>query len=189
MAETLLELAALLLALFCLICSVRRRALYSPLPGGVAALKDRHTLYFLMLGSLTVSAAAAAAAGMLGKTGGISLSLSRVVCVFQLLFFLAFVLYALVLSLRRESAGGRRARSAVWPLLAAAAAGAAIQAFFDVRVALFFEAIALFGCLVLTEPETASVSPGFGSRSSAWTPAPSTGRATGRWPCWPPSTC
>ena len=62
MNEIVLELAALLLALFCLIYSVTiRRELYVPLPKGVIpALKNQHFLFLALLGSVVLSAAASA---------------------------------------------------------------------------------------------------------------------------------
>ena len=62
MTEIILELAALLVALFCLIyISSRRRRFRSALPKGLAALKDRGTVYFAMLCANGASAAAAVA--------------------------------------------------------------------------------------------------------------------------------
>ena len=49
MTELILNLAALLLALFCLIDCVRRRDVYFPLPKGIAALlKSRRALFGAM---------------------------------------------------------------------------------------------------------------------------------------------
>lgn len=60
MNELLLEIAALILSLYCLADSlIERRNLYLPLPRGtVETLKDRHFAFLVMLVTVAVSAAA-----------------------------------------------------------------------------------------------------------------------------------
>ena len=73
MNEIILDLAALALALFCLIDSVRERR--DPLPKRPGAmLRDRRAVYIAALGALLISAAASAARGLglrLGATEAI----------------------------------------------------------------------------------------------------------------------
>ena len=73
MNEIILELAALLLSLFCLIfsCSARH-SLYFPLPGGLRAkCGSRHWVFLALLGTLSVSSAVSVATGIveLAQTG------------------------------------------------------------------------------------------------------------------------
>ena len=69
MNEIILELAALLMTLFCLVCSVTvRRDLYTPLPRGLhAALTSQHFIFLAMLVSVNISAASSVAV-MLGSS-------------------------------------------------------------------------------------------------------------------------
>ena len=77
MNEIILDLAALALALFCLIDSVRERR--DPLPKGPdAMLRDRRAVYIGALGALVISAAASAARGQ-----GCASARPRACCAFR----------------------------------------------------------------------------------------------------------
>ena len=172
MTEIILELAALLLALFCLIyISSRRRRLRSALPKGLSALKDRGTVYFAMLCANGASAAAAVAetaAKNLGAGEGVRHVLHAGHIAFEIVFFLVFALYAAILLRRRESGGGRKSdRWTALALFCVCCVGAVVQRVWAIRVALFFEAIAMFGCLTLIEQDADSAERGMSHRFQA----------------------
>ncbi len=104
-----------------------------------------------MLGALAISAAASSlerlAPGIGAGPGAVSVA-------FQVALLLAFALYAVDLLKRKSGATARRGdRLAVLLLALTAAAGVAIRMIWAVRVELFFEAFALFGCMVLLEQD------------------------------------
>lgn len=153
MIETILILAALLLSLFCLGYSViQRRDLYFPLPKGLPGfLKNRHAIYLAMLGALAISAAASSLERL---APGVGAGPCAVSVAFQVALLLAFAIYAVDLLKRKSGATARRGgRLAVLLLALTAAAGVAIRMIWAVRVELFFEAFALFGCMVLLEQD------------------------------------
>ena len=94
MNEIILDLAALALALFCLIDSVRERR--DPLPKRPGAmLRDRRAVYIGALGALVISAAASAARGLglrLGAPAGLLRVPGVLSGVFQFVLALTFVL-------------------------------------------------------------------------------------------------
>ncbi len=158
LTETVLMLAALLLALFCLAYSVRRRGeLYFPLPKGLPAwLKSRRAIYLAMLAVLALSAAVSLA-GALAGAGAASRALDAANLALQVALLLGFALYAVDLSGGGKTGGARRAERMATALLALTiAAGVAVRWIWGVRVELFFEAFALLGCMALLEPGEAS---------------------------------
>ena len=103
MNEIILDLAALALALFCLIDSVRERR--DPLPKGPGAvLRDRRAVYIAALGALVISAARGLGL-RLGAPAGLLRVLGVLSGVFQLVLALAFVLYLAAL-FRPDRYGG-----------------------------------------------------------------------------------
>lgn len=157
MTEMILKIASLLLGLFCLAYSVRRRAeLYFPLPKGLTAwLKSRRTAFLTMLVAF-VAAAAASIAGALAP--GASRALDAAYLAAQGALLLAFLVYAFNLLGRGGSGGTARGRdrAALVLLALVAAVGAAMRLIWGVRVELFFEAFALFGCVALLESDEAA---------------------------------
>ena len=153
MTEIILDLAALLLALFCLIYSVRRRAVVFPLPKGMTALlKSRRALYLAMLAALAICAAAELGEGAALALGADARALSGfgiMHLILQIALLIIFILYAATLLKPGEARGGDAA--AVLPLAAVAAVGVALRAIWNIRVDLFFEAVALFGGMALVE--------------------------------------
>ena len=103
--EIVLELAALVLALFCLSESVRVHR--APLPKGPGAvIRDRRAVYTAALCALAVSAAASLAEKLglsLGAPSGLPRFLHVLSGVFQAAFGLAFVLYLLRLFSRERN--------------------------------------------------------------------------------------
>lgn len=155
MPEMILKTASLLLGLFCLLfCVRRRREVYFPLPRGLSEwLKNRHAAYLAMLGALTASAIASLAEGLMADAprwlGAAYLAL-------QAVLLLAFAHYAVALFSRGHPGAARgRDRAAFMLLALIAAVGVALRAIWDIRVELFFEALALFGCAVLLEQDEA----------------------------------
>ena len=171
MAEMILALAALLLALFCWVHSVRQeREQASPQPGPDGARKGRRAVYTAMLAALSLDAALCFAAALwrtADSHGDVPQPVGAAHAVLQAALLAGFVLYAILTLKRRgpEGTARRGDRPAVLLLLLTAAAGAAIRLIWGVRVELFFEAFALFGCAALLEPD--GESPGRGGRFHA----------------------
>lgn len=150
-SEILIGSASFLLALFCLIYVNKTRGSRRPAPGPLGALKDRHTVYSGTLFALMTASAVSVIKCVLSLSGaetGVLKVFGIIYIAFQIIFFLIFVLYAVNVFIRGS---GKSDRAAVLVLTAVILTGAAIRVFFSVGVELFFEAVALFGCMILLE--------------------------------------
>ena len=110
-----------------------------------------------MLALLMVSCVVSVIAELVSVPGGgsgVGNVLDIFYLVFQIALLLSFVLYAIDLLSRRWS--GRTVRkgdlTAILVLFLISAIGVAVRLICSVQVELFFEAISLFGCMVLLEP-------------------------------------
>ncbi len=158
MTEIILELAAFLLALFCMIFSLRRsRELYFPLPEGLpGVLKDRHAIFLIILIIFVIDAVVSLVESVMLYLGtGLNMPdmLRSVHTVNQIVLLLAFGLYAFRLCSHRLSGGeaGKRDYAAVLLVFAIAVIGVVIQPVWDAHVGLFYEAVSLMCCMALFE--------------------------------------
>lgn len=157
MNDIALWLPALLLPLFCLAYSITaRRALYLPLPRGLAKkLRDQHTL-FLAMRCLLIAAAGFSMAEAFGQAafGGSPLHIAGVVL--RVALFCLFTLY--IAALPRED------RRASVVLVAVAAAGVLVRAVWAAPVDLFFLSVSAFGSMVMMEREADGSEDGMSDR-------------------------
>ena len=140
-SELILGSASFLLSLFCLICGVKvRKSRGCPKPkGALAALCDRHTVYFCAPLSLMIASIIAAVKSILSLTGagaGVLTVFGVLYIVFEVVFFLVFALYAAEVFIR---APGRSDRVTVSVLAAVALTGVAIRVFCSVGVEHFLK--------------------------------------------------
>ena len=153
MTEIILNLAALLLAVFCLVYSLRRRPASTPRRGLSALRGNGRALFSAMAAILALSAATAVAEGLalaFGAGAGVLSGLKAADLILQTGLLVAFILYAAALLTRRGSGEARGGDvPALLPMAAVAAVGVAVRLIWHVRVDLFFEAVALFGGAVL----------------------------------------
>ena len=149
MTEIILNLAALLLAVFCLVYSLRRRPASTPRRGLSALRGNGRALFSAMAAILALSAATAVAEGLalaFGAGAGVLSGLRAAYLILQIGLLVAFMLYAAALLTRRGSGEARGGDApALLPMAAVAAVGVAVRLIWHVRVDLFFEAVALFG--------------------------------------------
>lgn len=124
--------------------------------GGKAVLDNRRLAYPLMLGMLLLSAALSLAAALTALRGMEEAAgwLGQGFRIAHLLFFLSLGLYVLELAL--GSGFSRAERYGGILLIAVVLAGVFVQRFWDVRVELFFDAVACFGALALFEQTAAT---------------------------------
>ena len=166
MIEILLAMAAFLLALLCLIYGVRQnRALYAATPDGSGGAPKNPSLLYPAMPAILLLSAGALIGERLG--GGLELGADLVRPLgtaqrgFQIALFAVLALYTAWLLRRRR---GWRSRAAVLTPAAVALTGLAIRLIWNVRVELFFEAVALFGCLGLFERDADASERGAGAR-------------------------
>ncbi len=144
LTEIILNLAALLLAVFCLVYSLRRRPASTPRRGLSALRGNGRALFSAMAAILALSAATAVAEGLalaFGAGAGVLSGLKAADLILQTGLLVAFILYAAALLTRRGSGEARGGDvPALLPMAAVAAVGVAVRLIWHVRVDLFFEA-------------------------------------------------
>ena len=165
MTETILECASLVVALACIASCVCQRRLTAPPhgQGSRATLQGRHATYLLCLVTLVVSCVVFLLGHLVGRLGLGSMARdipAYVNAVLQVTLLLGLALYAWQVMVGDvgpnggEGGGVARGRCvvAIVPLLVALC-GVALQTLWEIRVATLFEAVALFGCLILFEQD------------------------------------
>lgn len=170
MTETILELAALVVAIACIAsCVWQRRLVAAPHEQGLrAALRGRQAAYLFSLVTLVAYCLVSLVGRVVSRLalGSPAQDIPvSVTAVLQAVLLLGLALYAWHVLTCDEgrgagvtrAEGGRAAsrgrRVAVIALLLVVACGVALQAIWGIQVVAVFEAVALFGCLMLFEQD------------------------------------